>query len=365
MKTFKTVIIMKRYFNIFYTLPFKTFFVVLLILCSWFMNTELTNILSLYKQDKVALINVFIQGEDYNYESSYFLKNSIETAIEDVIEYSLVYNRKADKAYTQYDTTATQDYNALVSRLKSLENFRFAIVNHKTDIIVSNISALNGKSPEATVRQYFGEDENILIVRDAKTPIFESGTMSEYVEFVGNQAKKYPDDFDLYISFGNNLNFAGSGEVFSQRHFEVLSAVESILKSITAYLVVLFILFVSLITVSGKKEPGGKAYPSLNDRLPNDLTFLLYLIVYISMSALYENSLYMALRVTNKDDFWLIHSPEFYMVRSSISMVVMTSVITTFCCTVKRQLRCGTLLSNTYIYKIIKNYKKADPGDIT
>ncbi len=352
----------KRFFNVFYTMPFKTLCVVLLIVCAWLMNSELTNFLHLYNQDRAALINVFIQGDEYDYESSYFLKSSVETAISDVMEYSLVYNRKAHSPYTEYGTTATEDYNELISRLQSYKDLRFAIVNHKTDLIVSNIPSLNGKSIDTTVRRYFDEDKNLLIVRDAKNPIFENGPLTEYVDFVGEEAKKYTDDFDIYISFGDTLEFADKSEVFSQKHSDVLSAVVTTFKSIAVYLVIMMIIFISLVSVSGKREAGGKNYPGLSDRLPNDLTFLLCLIVYISMSALYENSLYMAIRATSTQDYWLNLSPEFYLVRSNISMVVMIITITTFSCTLKRQISASTLISNTYIYRFIKNFKKADPS---
>ncbi len=352
---------MKRFFNIFYTAPFKTFCVVLLIVCSWLMNAELTGILSLYKQDRATLINVFIQGDKYDYESSYILKNSIEAAIADVMEYSLVYNRKANSPYAEYDTTATQEYNELIDRLQSHSNFRFALVNHKTDLIVSNIPSLNGKSIETNVRQYFAEDKNLLIVRDVKNPIFENGPLIEYVDFVSEEAKKYTDDFDIYISFGDSLEFAGSGEEYSHKHAQMLSILKGIFKSITVYLVFMFLVFISLLTVSGKRELGGKTYPGVSDKMPNDLTLLLFLIVHLSMASLYENSLYMALRATKVEDYWLNLSPEFYLVRSNVSMVVMIVAITALSCILKRQISSGTLLSNTYIYKVIKNFKKADP----
>lgn len=354
--------IMKRLFDLFYTTPCKTLLVVSMIICSWLMNAELMDMLNLYKQDSVALINVFVQGKSYDYQSSYFLRNEIETAIEDVLAYSMVYNRNADKSYVDTNVSGSEDYNETAARLRKLRNFRFAVVNHKTDIIISNIPALNGKSPEVTVRRYFGEEKNILIVRDAKTPYYESGTMSEYVEFVSEQAQKYSDDFDVYISFGDNLEFTNNSEGFSQRHSDALAVVASAFNTIAVYLGVLFVLFVTIVAVSGKREFGGKTYPSLNDRLPNDLTVLLYIVVYISMSALYENSIYMALRVTGPEDYWLSYSSEFYMARSDISMVIMIMVITAFCCALKRQIGCGTLITNTYIYKAIKNFKKSEPS---
>lgn len=352
---------LKRFFNIFYTTPCKAFFVITLIVCSWLMNSELTGILNLYKQDSAALVNAFMQGDKYDYESSYFLKSSIETAIDDVMEYSLVYNRKASSPYTEYGATATQEYNELIDRLQSYKNFRFALANHKTDLIVSNIPSINGKSTDTTVRRYFGEDRNLLIVRDVRNPIFENGPLTEYVEYASEQAKKYTDNFDIYISFGDKLEFAGDSENFSQRHTDYLSRVVTIFKRITVYLAVMLVIFISLIIVAGKRETGGKTYPGVSDRLPNDLTFLLCFIMYISISALYENSLYMALRVTSSENFWLNTSPEFYLARSNVSMVLMIIIITSFSCALKRQISRSTLISNTHIYRFIKNYKKKNP----
>lgn len=424
---------MKRILNLFYTAQAKALIAILIVICSWLMNSELTDIFSFYKQDRIAVTNVFMQGADYDYETSYFLTNEIETAIKDVLEYSLVYHRNTNetngsetsaetivylaesfvknkvvnqtfidegfielieseecdeateidnKFFIQkvnydkilesnsnldfdefYKRATDEDYAEMYKRLDRLKNFRFAVVNHKTDTIVSNISALNGKSPKMTVRRYFGDEKNMLIVRDAETPYYESGTMSEYVQFVSEQAKKYPDNFDIYISFGSNMEFAGSGEDFSQRHMNALRSIEADFKGILLFFIILFILFVTIIAVSGKRELRGKAYPSLTDRLPNDIKLLLDAVVYISMSALYQNSLYMTLRSTNIENYWLNYSPEYYLIRSNLSMVVMICVITAFCCSVKRQLRCGTLLTNTYIYKTVKNYKKAEPND--
>ena len=351
----------KRFFNIFYTTHVKITLALILIICSWFMNSELTNFLHLYRQDRAALINVFMQGDDYDYKSSYFLTDAIETAISDVMEYSLVYNRKADFPYPEYGATATEEYNTLIERIQSYKSFRFAVVNHKTNIIISNIASLNGKGPEITVRRYFGEDKNLLIIRDVKNPFFENGPLIEYVDYASELATKYTDDFDIYLSFGDSLEFTGSSEYFSQKHDEALMQTKNVFKSIFAYLIALLIITLMLICVSGQKEAGGKIYRTLSDRLPNDLTFLLCFIMYISMSALYENSLYMALRSANNEDYWMQLTPEFYLIRSNISMVLMISLISFCLCALKRHIRCRTLMSNTYILKLINNFKKAEP----
>ncbi len=362
---------MKRLFNIFYTGTCKLILTVLLIVCSWLMNSEIVDVMRLYKQDSTAVTNVLLQWESYDYKSSYFLKDEIETAIEDILEYSLVYHRndykkpemseKDAEREELYRRSIDKDYATITEHIEKLKNFRFAVVNHKTDTVVSNIALLNGSRSDVTVRRYFGEDKNILIVRDADTPYFESGTMSEYVEFVSELANKYTDNFDLYVSFGDNFEFAGDGEDFSHRHAQALNNISLNIKHTSAYLFVLFLIFVIMVSISGRREVGGKFYPALTDSLPNDLNIFLHVIVYISMSSLYDNSIYLALRVTNTEDYWLSFSPEYYMLRSDISMVIMICIITSFICLIKRQLGLGTLFSNTYINRLIKNFRNAEP----
>ncbi len=362
---------MKRLFNIFYTYPCKFSLIVLLIVCSWLMNSEVVDVMRLYKQDSTAVTNVLLQRESYDYKTSYFLKSEIKTAVADVLEYSLVYHRNdyknpdmsAEEAKLKelYRRSIDKDYANIAEHLESLINFRFAVVNHKTDRVVSNMATLNGSGSDVTVRRYFGEDKNILIVRNANTPYFESGTMSDYVEFVSELANDYTDNFDLYVSFGNDFAFAGDGEEFSHRHAAALKSISLDVKHTSIYLLFLFLIFVIIVSVSGRRELGGKFYPALTDSLPNDLNAFLHVIVYISMSSLYENSIYLALRVTNTEDYWLSFSPEYYMVRSDISMVIMICIITSFSCLIKRQLGLGTLFSNTYISRLIKNFRNAEP----
>lgn len=421
---------MKKFVNIFYTMQGKTIVTILILVCAWLMNSGLTNIFSLYDEDRTAVKNVLMQADDFDYQSSYFLQDEIEKAITDVLEYSLSYHRDGDihesatisddaimylaegfvknktvnrifisesfillteceedlseveidgKFYTQkvnydkiyssdasvdfgeiYKRATDDDYDKIVAHLNSLNNFSFAVVNHKTHVIISNIPSLNGQAPGVSVRGFFPEG-NLLIVRDAKTPYSESGTMVEYVSFVGEQAKNYADNFDLYISFGDNMEFAGDSEEFSQRHEAALNEIKDNLFSIVIFLCVIIILFALLLTVAGRREKGGKVYPSLTDNLPNDINLLFCLVVIISMVALYENSINMFLRASDLEDYWFNLSPKYYLLRSHICIVILFYDLTAFAGTLKRQIGCGTLISNTYIYKVIKNYRKAEP----
>lgn len=421
---------MKKFVNIFYTMQGKTIVTILILVCAWLMNSGLTNIFSLYDEDRTAVKNVLMQADDFDYQSSYFLQDEIEKAITDVLEYSLSYHRNGDihesatisddaimylaegfvknktvnrifisesfillteceedlseveidgKFYTQrvnydkiyssdasvdfgeiYKRATDDDYDKIVSHLNALNSFSFAVVNHKNHVIISNIPSLNGQAPGVSVRSFFPEG-NLLIVRDAKTPYSESGTMVEYVSFVGEQAKNYTDNFDLYISFGDNMEFAGDSEKFSQRHEAVHNEIKDNLFGIVIFLFVIIILFAILLTVAGRREKGGKVYPSLTDNLPNDINLLFCLVVIISMVALYENSINMFLRASDLEDYWFNLSPKYYLLRSHICIVVLFYDLTAFAGTLKRQIGCGTLISNTYIYRVIKNYKKAEP----
>lgn len=421
---------MKRMLNAFYTAQVKAIIIILILSCAWLMNAELTDIFSLYNQDRTAVKNVLTQNDDYDYKTSRFLENEIETAITDVIEYSLVYHRNdnkqesakisveamiylaesfvrsktvskifidegfivlkesqqsddtvkiRDKFFIQqvdYDKIKTSnesvdfdefykratddDYDRIVSHLNRLKDFQFAVVNHKTHTIVSNIPDLNGKGSDVAVRSHFS-NENLMIVRNSKSPYSESGTMVQYVDFVSEKAKNYADNFDIYVSFGENMEFAGNGENFLERHELAFAEIKESVYGIIIFFAVIVVLFLILMLVTGKRELGGKTYCALTDRLPNDINILFSLVIFASMAALYENSLYLSLRAGVIEDYWLNLSPEYYLTRSNICMVIMIYDIVAVSCTVKRQIGCGTLLSNTYIYKVIKSYKKAEP----
>lgn len=421
---------MKKILSALYTIQAKVIVTTLILVCAWLMNTEFTHMFSLYDEDRTAVKNVVVQLDDFDYKSSYFLKDEIESAISDVLEYSLTYHRNGDmhesatisadaikylaegfvknktvnrifisesfitlkecdkglaeveldgKYYTQqvnydkiyssdkavdfgeiYKRATDEEYDAIVSHLNRLDSFYFAVVNHKTHIIISNIPSLNGQAPGVSVRSYFPES-NLLILRESKSPYSESGTMVEYVSFAAEQAKNYTDNFDLYISFGDNLEFAGTGEDFAQRHEVAFGEIKESVFGILIYLAIIIILFALLLTVSGRHEKGGKIYPSLTDKMPNDINFLFCLVVALSMAALYENSISMFLRVSDIEDYWLSLSPKYYLIRSNICIVALFYDLTAFAGTLKRQIGCGTLISNTYIYKIIKSFRKAEP----
>lgn len=356
---------MKRFFNYFYTTLSKTITVILIMIFVWLSSSNILNSTVFYNDDAVAVINVFRQWSHYDYSTSEFLDNEIKSAISDVLVYSLHFaptgNQEEDLA-KYYQNGSIDQYRLVKEHLDSLQNFRFAVVNHDTDTVISNIEDLNGKTPDAAVRGYFGGNEkSLLIVHNARNPYYESGTMVDYVDYVRELSVNYADDFDLYVSFGENLSFAGDGENFRQRHATALEIVKASLFRAAVYALISLVLIALLVITSGKREIGGKTYLTISDKIPNDMMFVFFLIIFISMSVLFENSVYMIVRASSYDGvLWFTYSPEYYYIRANISLLILVFSVIISVCGLKRQAENQTLLTNTYLYKRISAYKNRD-----
>lgn len=427
---------MKRILNLFYTLSFKVFLLILTVLLSWFVGSNFLDLANLYANDSVSVQNVFLQWNGFDYEKSKYLENEIEATIENVLAYCLKYsdddhlsdeffeedelifaiigiaknavkNKTVDtslinngyiilsetddptkgveidgKYYIQsvneekitldyiehredfldrYRRLIDEKYRHTADYLDSLKGVKYAVVNHDTDRIISNLEEIDSKSTGTAIRNYFGtNEETLLIVRNAKNPYFEVGTMSDYVEHVNECAMNYSEDFDLYISFGDSFVFRNDVSHYENLHNEMQSEISrKIFDTIMLIVITLFIMAI-IILLAGKSEKGGKIIPSALDKLPNDLHLILNLIIYFSVSGLYENTLYMLLKSMFVEvDYWLGSSPEFYSARANLCIVVISAVVLGTACTLKRQYRLGTLFTNTYIYRFIKSHRPA------
>ena len=80
---------MKQFLNFFYILPFKVILVLIIALCSVLSNQGVVKCTYLYKEDSLSVKNVFFQNNNFDYYTSTYLENEIETAIENVLVYSL------------------------------------------------------------------------------------------------------------------------------------------------------------------------------------------------------------------------------------------------------------------------------------
>lgn len=346
---------MKRIPNIFYTLWAKI--VVVLLILFFMLQTSIyfADTTVMYRENDTAVKNVFSQWENYDFETSEYLKEEISTAIDCVLQFSLYYRRDT-LSDSQTIVNADDNYREITSKLDSYENLTYALVNHSTNRVISNIPDISYMESSVNVREHFPTStDNLLIVRDAHNPYYENGTMTEYNDYISTLAQSYDDSFDLYMHFGEDFSFVDA-ETFRQTHTATLERVENSTTMSLVYLAVAAVLFVFLLTVAGRNESHGKIYPGISDGMANDAKLALYLIVILSMAALYENSLYMALKADNMN-LIITSSSQFYIIRSYVAMLINSSIIMALCCTIKRQYKLGTLLTNTYIYQYFFAYK--------
>lgn len=364
---------MSKFCNLFYTLTFKAILFTLVTVFAWFSGSYTLQAFDLYFEDSVSYTNVMVQWNNFEYESSEYVRSEVETAIDNIISFyfdymdknekrSLSYFGRKDIPLENYTHVIKDDYKQSLEYLNSLEDVSFAIVNHNNKTIFSNIISLDGKSSGTHVRTFFGNnDSTVLIVRNAKNPYYEKGTMSEYVDYVSECAASHSDNFDLYICFGDDLLFR-----FDAGHYESLHTVmkEKIIGIYNPMILFSFltIAVLSVLTIlSGKSEKGGKISPAALDRTPNDLRFALHLIILISLVTVFDDYIYMLhLGFRSGGDYFLGISPDFYKTIANICIVVLTYVILAMSCTIKRQSRLGTLFRNTYVYRIFSTLLKKD-----
>lgn len=342
---------MKKILNLFYTMWSKIIIVSVLLMLMFGTGKCLSETTVLYRENETAIKNVFAQWDNYDYSTSVYLSDAIEEAIDIVMEYSLYYKRDITDD-SQVIVSADDNYKLITEKLSQYKDFDFAVVNHSTGRVVSDIEAIKYKDTGIDVRSCFkGSEKYMLIIRDAHNPCFENGTITDYTEYVRQSAEDYSDDFDIYIYFGEEFAFASELQEYENLHDKFLSRVQNVTLMSIIYILASAVFFIILILVSGKTEPGGKVYPGLSDRLPNDMKFFLYAVVLASMASLHQNSLYMAVR-TDAYDMWFSFPAEFYIFRSHIAILINVCIILSVGCTIKRQYRLGTLFTNTYIYQL-------------
>lgn len=426
---------MKRFLNLFYTDTFKALLFITILVFSWLTSSCTLKTTEIYKDDPAAVMNVIVQRTDFDFPSSVLLEKEIDSAIKNVVSYSLDYHRNDDKieetspydfayyidmvvylantlvkdnvvhdtfiengfielipsrtkegsveidgkhyrqkvneerirSFAEYQKdviieyarrSMDSNYRNLAETIDSYKDFTFALVNHTTGKIVSNIENINTKSSSEPIRQYFGNNgSSLLIVRDAKNPYFESGTMKNYVSNVKKVASNYSDNFDLYISFPDNFEFSASEQDYAQRHIDTAKKMYHHINKAVVYLFIATVLFIILVFLAGKKEIGGKVYLSTFDKIPNDALILLYIIVIVCLFVLIDNSLYMIIKTTDYENYWFNRTPGYYVFRANATLTGAVITLIAFACTLKRQYKNKTLIKNTYIHRLITNYK--------
>ncbi len=361
---------MKRFVNLFYTSAFKFFVFSLSVIFSWCAISETYDVFKRFYCDGVSAKNVFIQWDGFDYAESEHLKSEIEATIENVLLNSLKYKSEkyTNSSKAEYDDTALdyylrisdEDYKKNIEYLESLRYVDYAVVNHDSNTIISNINEVDGKSSGFDVRRYFGKnDENLLVVLNAKNPSYETGTMTEYIDFVSSCAEDYKEDFDLYINFKNNFVFRYDIEHYENLHNSMKKLIVSDMTLASVFFLLYLIFTVLYVCLSGKVEQGGRITHSAHDRIPNDLKLLSILVTALSLMALYNNSIYMLFRSSHSDgDYLLGISPGYYELVAKICFVLLTNILLAVICIIKRQLYFRTLFSNTYICRFIEAVKQ-------
>ena len=357
---------MKSLRSLFFTLPAKAFFSLVLFIFSILVADCQVSYFSLFTEDNQSFVNAMSQVDSFNYEKSHYFKNTVRFSIESVIKLSMEYDEVFQKNIdiqefiSYYNSIGDSSFKEIYEKLSGIKGFSFALVNHTKRKIYSNISEINGADSGTNVRNYFGASgRHLLIARSCQNPYFATDYFIEYAEQIRRLAKKYDDSFDLYISFGTEESFSEAEKHYEELHFNMRRRIEKLNDTVLVYLAATVFIIAILLTVTGKHEPKGKTYPTVMNRLPNDLIVLMYCIVLVCLSSLYRTATSMIMTHGDKlGELWFTHSFEFYSDRVKFCIVFFICIATNLLCILKRQHRMGLLFKNTYIYTYLGNIKE-------
>lgn len=353
---------MKSFRSLFYTRVSKAIMAIVLFVLSCFIGEYYVKYFDLYNQDSESFNNAVRQIDSYDYETSFYFRKMVETTTENVItltmNYPDVFEKKlsGDELLQYYASIGDLTFPKIYESFASIEGLSFAVVNYENKKIYSSIPQLNGQSIEVNARKYFGKSGKMLLVaRSCQAPYFETDAFIDYAEHIRRCASKYDENFDLYISFGDDATFEENAEKYSALHFSMREKIEK-LNNIVLTLVA-FAAFASfcIITVTGRQEPEGKIYLSPINKLPNDLVIVVYILVLVCIASLFRTSFFMI--VTHKaeyDVFWFTKSEAFYIERIKFCIVSFICFFVNLICILKRSYKTGTLIKNTYLYPVIK-----------
>lgn len=360
---------MKSFRSLFFTMPAKGLFFLMLFAVSLLFSECNIGYFSLYSEDRESFINAITQVDSFNYETSYYFKNTVENTIEDVTELVFDYEEIFDGKLTSQEvlkhfaSIGDSTFADIYQNLSKMNGLHFALVNHDKDKIYSDIKQINGAPAGSDIKKYFGgEGKNQLIVHSCHNPYFVTDNFIPFAEHIRSVAKKYEDSFDIYITFGTTQSFAETEKSCEQLHINMRNRIEKLNDTSLVCMAVIILIAATLLTVTGKQEPKGKTYPTVVNRLPNDLIVLLYGIVLVCEISLYRTTSLMLISHGNElNEFWFTHSKEFYITRMRFCIVVFIYAAVNLLCILKRQYKMGLLIKNSYIYsfyKTLKNRKK-------
>lgn len=358
---------MKSFRSLFFTVPAKVFYSVILTVLALLIGECQIAYFDYYADDSTSFMNAMSQIDSFNYETSRYFKTMVRTTVNDVVklamDYPTVFESDADTAelLSHYNSIGDSSFSKIYNNLSSIKSLRFALVNHEKRIIYSNIAQINQKSSAVNIREHFGkEGANLLIARSCRNPYFATDSLFiDFAEDIRETAQKYDNDFDLYIRFGTEESFEENRRHCEELHFAMRRKIEKLNDAVALCITATVLVILLLMTVTGKQEPKGKTYPTVMNRLPNDLIILLYGIVLLCLSSLYRTAISMIMSHGNElDEFWFTHSRDFYTNRVKFCIVLFICIATNLLGILKRQYKMGLLFKNSYIYSFIENKKK-------
>ncbi len=353
---------MKKYSNFAYTATAKKLLVVLIILSGWFASDAFNRLFTYSVENSVGFRNVWRQGFDFDYESSTYADAQVENTIDRVLQYSLKYMHSSEieqagsKEKLDRQLRLNNDnYKALAEKLDALDGVYFAVVNHTTGKTVSNLSATDGARAGEEIRHHFADKGKYFItVYNCKNPYFEQGFSERFVDSIRKMSEDYPDNFDLYINFGNSLYIATESYDFEKLHTDTLKTLDKYVIIFLVLFVLLTLLSVRMLGVSGKLERGSKIIPTVTDSQPNDVLIVFYLTIIISAHVMYNTSIYMLYKIYTVEEFGFGISADYYMAKMNVCVCTAALTLCMLIVKIKRQKYFGTLFTNTLIFRAVE-----------
>lgn len=357
---------MKNFLTLFFTAPAKIILVLMLFTASFFIGEVQLDYFTYFKEDKESFVNAVAQIDFFNYEKSHYFRNTVRNTIDNIVLLSMDYEEifqedaSAEKHLAYCASIGDTSFPKAYEQLKGVKGLRFALVNLNKRKIYSNIPEINGDKASSDVQQYFDQGKTLLIARSCKNPYFATDTYIDYASHIRDCAKQYEDNFDLYIAFGTEENFKENEAYYRELHFGMRAKIEKLNNTLAILIGITVLISALILTVTGKHEPGGKTYPTIMNRLPNDLLVLIYGIILVCITTLYRTAASMLVSHGDElDEFWFTHSQGFYESRLKFCVIIFICAATNIICILKRQYKMGTLTKNTFLYDYVKALKTA------
>ncbi len=249
--------------------------------------------------------------------------------------------------------TMDREYRELMNAMEDLRGVYYAVMDHTAGRLVTN----TGCTKAGELQRFFSGTKNNLIVFNTEDPVFPADTMEEFVPLVQQAAENFPQEFDFYLSLNGGLEFNTVCAEMESRCTALYRQVHTRLLRFIFFLAAAFVLGVLVFLVAGRREYNGAIKYCATDRLPNEIHLLFHGIIVLSMVVLFQNSVQIVL-LTKANDLWFQTFPDYYARRGSICLVILALFILAAACTIKRQVKNRSLLSNTVLAIVLRRFGK-------